>query len=114
MPFRFLWSDVFASQVLTSALSYTTSSDNRPFKLEEVSLHANIPISETVTITRVSKEGANYDTVKAKRTMVAEQDYVYRPSGEANFNAGDEVKVQCTYANGLGIVYVTIKRGEIK
>jgi len=112
---RFLWSDIFQEQDLfEAALSYTTSSNNRPFKLEEISLHASQAISETVTITRVSKNGSDYDTIKAKRVMVAEQDFVYRPSGEANYNAGDEVKVQCSNDNEVGTVYITIKRGEIK
>lgn len=111
---RHLFADLFTSQALASAaLSYTTSSNTRPFKLEEISIHASQAISETVTITRVSKNGSNYDTVKAKRTMVSEQDYVYRPAGEANYQAGDELKVQCTNANGVGTVYATIKRGEI-
>ena len=101
------------SQDLSSdALSYTTSIA-RQFKLEEVTLHASQAISETVTITRDSASGANYDTVLAKRTLLSESDFVFRPSGECNFLSGDNLKVQCTNANGVGSVYLTVKTSEM-
>lgn len=105
----FLIPDITTSQDLSlSALSYTTSI-NRKFKLQEIIIHASVAITETITITRDSKNGANYDHVMAKRSLVSEQDFIFRPEGEADFDIGDEIKIQCTQANLTGIVYVTIK-----
>jgi hypothetical protein len=114
MSLHFLKADVTTSQDLSlGALSYTTSSNSRKFKLEEVTLHFSVAVTETVTITRDKAVGANYDDVLAKRPMVAEQDFSFRPQGECNFQSGDEIKITCTNANLTGICYVTIKRKEL-
>jgi len=113
MSLHFLRKDITTSQDLSlGALSYTTST-GRKFKLEEVTLHFSVAITETVTITRDKAVGANYDDVLAKRSMVAEQDFVFRPQGECNFQINDEVKVACTNANLTGTCYATIKRKEL-
>jgi hypothetical protein len=110
---HFLKKDLTASQDLsTGALSYT-SSGGREFKVEEVLIHFSVAVTETITVTRDSKNGVNYDTVLDRGYMVGEQDYVYRPQGECNFQDGDEIKVQCTNANTTGICYLTIKRSEL-
>jgi hypothetical protein len=115
---KFLKPDLTSSQDFTAdgfpALSYTSSSNSRKFKLEEISIHFSVAVTETVTITRDSVNGANYDHVLAKRSMVAEQDFVFRPQGEENFQAGDEVGVQCTNANHTGVAYLVIKRAELE
>lgn len=108
-----LTSSVDFSAVGFPTLSYTSSSNGRKFKLEEVILHFSAAITETVTITRDSANGADYDHVLAKRSMVAEQDFVFRPQGEENFQSGDEIKVTCTNANHTGICYMVIKRSEL-
>lgn len=110
---HFLKTDLTTSQDLSAGpLSYTTSSNNRKFKLEEVGIHFSGATTETVTITRDSKHGANYDDILAKRSLVAETDFLFRPQGECNFQDGDEVKVECTNA-GITIAYVKIKRSEL-
>lgn len=110
---HFLRSDITTSQDLSSAaLSYTTSI-GRAFKLEQIIFHANVAISETITITLDAAAGAAYDTVLQEVTLVAEQDLVYRPQGECNLKAGDKIKVQCTDANGTGTIYVTLKTSEM-
>jgi hypothetical protein len=110
---HFLRADVTTSQDLAAgALSYTTSI-GRKFKLEEVILHASVTITETVTITRDSAAGSTYDHILAKRSMVAEQDFIFRPQGECNFQSGDKLKIQCTNANTTGVVYVTLKLSEM-
>ena len=98
----------FTQDLSKDALSYTTSV-SRQFKLEEVIVQASVAITETITVTRDSKQGAAYDQILAKHTLSAEQSFVFRPEGECNFLDGDEVKVQCTDANGTGIVYGTLK-----
>lgn len=112
-PEHFLKKDITTSQDLSAgALSYTTVT-SRNFKLEEITLKASVGITETVTVTRVSKQGSNYNTVMVSQTLTNDTSFVYRPTGECNFIASDEVKIQCTNANGTGIVYVTIKRSEL-
>jgi hypothetical protein len=111
---KFLKPDITTFQDLSAgALSYTSSSNSRKFKLEEVILHFGAAVTETITITRDSAKGADYDHVLAKRSLVAETDFIFRPQGEENFNSGDEVIVTCTKATATTTVYVTIKRSEI-
>ena len=110
---KFLKSDATFSQDLTAgALSFTTSYD-KPFKLEQITLKATVNITETVTITVDSANGATYDVVLRKVNLSAEQDVVFRPEGEANFKKGDEIKVQCTNANTTGTVNGAVKTSEL-
>jgi len=110
---HFLIPDITESQNLASgALSYTTTL-TKAFKLEEVILRASVAITETVTVTRDSVNGANYDHTLARKVLSAEQEFLFRPSGECNFQAGDKLKVQCTNANMTGIVYILIKTSEM-
>jgi hypothetical protein len=109
----FLRPDITTSQNLASGpLSYTTSI-NRIFKLQEITIHFTVPSTETITITRDSVNGANYDHILATKQIPGEQDYVYRPQGEQDFQIGDEIKVQCTNAGGAGVAYCTIKTREL-
>lgn len=110
---HFLKLDKRTSQDLSAgALSYTTTFA-RKFKLEQILIHASVAISEAITITLDAAGGASYDTVLSSVTLVAETDFVFRPQGEANYNEGDEIKVQCTNANLTGTVYCTIKASEM-
>ena len=110
---HFLKSDVTTSQDLSAgALSYTTSY-GRKFKLEKIFFHASEAITETITITLDSAKGSNYDVVLRKKGLVSEQDFIYEPEQEMNFQAGDEIKVVCTNANVTGIIYVKIKTSEM-
>lgn len=102
----------FTQDLSAAALSYTTAF-GRKFKLEQVVIHFSQAVSETITITLDSALGANYDTVLQAVTLVAETDFVYRPQGEANYQAGDEIKVECTQANLVGIAYGHIKTSEM-
>ena len=110
---HFLKPDKITSQNLAAApLSYTTNY-GRKFKLEKVTFHFSQAVTETVTITCDSVNGANYDHVLQAVDLVSETDLVYRPQGEDNFQEGDEIKIQCTNANITGTVYVTIKASEM-
>ena len=110
---HFLKTILRTSQDLSAgALSYTPTF-TRAFKLEEITIHADANITETITITRDSVGGASYDVVLAKRDMVGEADFVFRPQGECNFFAGDKVKVQCTNANATGEIFVEVKTSEL-
>lgn len=110
---KFQKADVGTSQDLSlGALSFTTSF-GRKAKLEMVALHASVPITETITITLVSARGANYNVVLRTVDLDGESDFVFRPEGECNLQAGDEIKVQCTNANTTGVVYPTVKTSEL-
>jgi len=100
---------ITTSQDLSAAALAFTTSVGRRFKLESISIHFSVPVTETVTITRDSGRGANYDTVLAKRPLDAAQSYIFRPDGEENEYSGDEIKIAITNANATGIAYVEIK-----
>ena len=105
--------DITFSQDLTAAaLSYTTSI-NRKVKIEQVTLQASEAITETITITLDSVNGANYDVILRKRSLSAEQSFVYRPEGELNLQKGDKLKIECTDANSTGTVYGILKTSEM-
>lgn len=105
--------DQISSQNLASApLSFIAIYGKR-FKLDEILIHFSQAVSETVTITMISKNGSNYNTVLQEVTLVAETDFVFRPQGEANYQAGDQIEIQCTNANGVGIAYVTVKSSQL-
>lgn len=102
----------FSQDLSAGALSYTTDY-GRAFKLEEIVFKASTNITETITVTLDSVHGSNYDTVLFSQTLSAQSSAVFRPTGEANFQAGDEIKVQCTAANLTGTVRGAIKASEI-
>jgi len=105
--------DIVTSQDLSAdALSYTTSIGRR-FRLEKIHFHASVAITETITITLDSGKGANYDVVLRKKSLSAEQDFIYVPDGENDYYAGDEIKIQCSNANLTGVIYVTVKTKEV-
>ena len=110
---HFLKSDKKTSQDLSAGALSLSTSFGRKFKLEQVTIHASVAITETVTVTLVSAQGANYNVVLVARDLVGEQDFIFRPQGECNLQAGDEIKVQCTNANTTGIVYPIIKTSEM-
>lgn len=105
--------DKTTSQDLSAgALSYTTNYGRR-WKLESVAIKASVAITETITITLDSKNGSNYDVVLQTYDMVGETSFVFRPQGELNLQAGDEIRIQCTNANTTGIVYPLVKASEL-
>jgi len=115
MPFqnRALKPDKTSSQDLSAAaLSYTTDYARR-VHIESVSLRASVAITETITITLDSVNGANYDEVLVTRNLVGEQYLVFRPVGDLNLGVGDKIKIQCTNANTTGTVYATVKASEL-
>jgi len=110
---HFLRSPISTTQDLTAAALNFTTSISRQWKLEEVTIHFSEAVTETVTLKRNSNLGANYDTVLATRDLVGETDFVFRPQGECNFLNGDELDVDCTFANVTGVCYVEIKTSEM-
>ena len=105
--------DKITSQNLASApLSYTATFGKR-YKLDEVFISFSQAVTETVTITLVSGNGANYNVPLSTVILNAETSYIFRPQGEANYQPGDQIKVQCTNVNLVGTAYVTIKTMQL-
>jgi len=110
---HFLSKDVTTSQNLaTAGLDYTTVIA-RDRKVEMILFHFSAAVSETVTITLDSGNGANYDTILQEVVLIAETDFVYRPQGELNIKSGDAIKLECTNTGGAGTCYATIKTSEM-
>jgi len=111
---RSLKPDITFSQDLSiglgTPLDFTTSIGRR-FKLEKIIFKASIAITETITITLDSVSGV--DVILRKKSLSAEQHYVYTPSGENNFYAGDEIRIQCTAAGDAGTISGVVKVSEV-
>ena len=111
---RSLKPDITTSQDLSvDALSYTTSI-GRACRIDAIIFKASVNITETITITLDSKNGANYDVKLRTIELVAGQNAIYIPDDELNLQAGDEIKIQCTNANLTGVLYAVIKTSELK
>ena len=103
----------FTQDLSAGALSFTTTTNNKPFHLDQVTFKFSQSVTETITITLDSVKGTNYDAVLKVATISNDLSYVYNPESDAIFNAGDEIKVQCTADGGAGIVYGVVKTSEI-
>ncbi len=107
---KFMKPDLTTSQDLSAgALSYTTTFTSA-FELEEILFHFDTAVTEIITITLDSKNGAAYDTVLRTINVNNMPDAKF-PSGE-KFSVGDQIKVACTNANATGTCYVTFKASE--
>ena len=106
-------SDQYATQDLSSGDLSATFSYSKRYKLDEILINFSQAVTETVTITMISKNGANYNVPLDTIPTNGASSVVFRPQGEANFQASDEIQVQCTNANGIGIAYVTIKSSQL-
>ena len=106
-------SDQYATQNLASGALSATFSWQKRFKLDEILINFSQAVTETVTITMVSKNGANYNVVLDTVNLTSQSSMVFRPQGEANFQAADQIQVQCTHANGVGTAYVTVKSSQL-
>ena len=78
------------------------------FVLEQILLKASEAITETVTVTYISSDGTEYNTVLQITELSADTDFVFRPTGVCVVQAGDQIKIQCTAGNTTGIAYATI------
>lgn len=95
------------SDLSEAALSLETNFSGR-FMLSQVLLSASVNITETVTVTFISKDGTTYDVILDTSNLSSAKNYVFRPTGRLICEAGDKIKVTCTKANNTGSVYATI------
>lgn len=101
--------DKYATQALASGPLSATFNFIKRYKLDEVLINFSQAVYETVTTTLISANGKNYNIVLDTQTVGGENNYSFRPTGEANFAAADSIQIQCTNANGIGIAYCTVK-----
>lgn len=83
-------------------------------ELLSVMLKAGSAISQTVSVSHVGKEGANYVFVLDSSSLSSATNYVFRPSGVPPvFKRGDTVRVTCTNADTPAVtVYSKIQLRE--
>ena len=70
-------------------------------------------ISETVTITRISAEGATYEFLLDSTALSAAQTVIYNPAGRIFLKRGDTLRVAATSATATAMVYVEIQYREV-
>lgn len=110
---HFLSKDVVTTQNLAlAALDYTTSI-GRARKIEMIIFDFSQAVSETITISLILAQSGR-TSVQKDIVLVAEEDYTFRPQGEFNIQAGDNIQVECTDNGGVGTVGVTFKTSEIQ
>lgn len=102
----------FTQDLSAGALSYTSDYGRRT-KIEQIGAKSTVAITETVTVTLVSALGAAYNQLLDEYDLVSETDYIFRPQGNLNLQAGDEVKIECTNANTTGVFSGSIKSSEV-
>ena len=97
-----------ASQDLSASglsSSYTMQKDGR---VGWVGIKFSTTISETVTITFDSVDGANYDVIIDSTDISSGTNYAYVPSSPILLKKGDILKVTTTNNGGSGIAYMTM------
>lgn len=83
--------------------SYTMTKDG---VLDWVGFGFNVACSQTITITRDSIDGANYDFVIKSETLVAATSFFYQPARPIVLFTGDILKVEID-TGGAAIAYMT-------
>jgi len=113
--------DIKTTQDLSAAVLNFTTSIGRPFKLGKIIINFNdgasppvaVAVTETITITLISAKGAIYNTILRKKSLSAESNFVYTAPSDSDYQSGDEIKIQCTDAGGVGITNVIVKAKEL-
>lgn len=89
----------------------TTLNPGVDFDVKGIFLHIyHGPISPTITISRDSVSGSNYDTVLYTEAAVNIEDFVFMPEeGEFKFIAGDGLNITITgISMSAGTAYLTV------
>ncbi len=96
-----------SQNLASAALSYSFA-PLQNCQILEVNIHFSASISETVTLTWVSRDGTNYSTVVQVSSLSSQTDFAFRPTGHLILMDGDSLKVECTHAGNTGVAYMTI------
>ena len=96
------------SATTTTALNYTATYSSKA-RILNVFIKSAAALTETVTLTFVSKTNATYDTVIDTQALSAATSYYFVPDGDLVLEPGDGLKVQCTKATANTTIYATIE-----
>lgn len=102
----------FTQNLAVAALSYETVIARRS-KLDHAYFKSNVNITETGKVTLVSALGSAYNVILYQRTLTANQNLSFRPESDVLLQAGDSILVECTNANGTGVVSGAVKLSEL-
>jgi ABC-type glycerol-3-phosphate transport system substrate-binding protein len=95
------------SAATTTALNYTATYSSKS-RILNVFIKSAAAITETVTLTFVSKTNTTYDTVLDTQALTAATSYYFVPDGDLVLEPGDGLKVQCTKATANTTIYATV------
>jgi len=95
------------SQALASGPLDVSYIFNEQVNIVAIYIKASTTIIETVTITRISRNGTNYNVPLEIRTLNGNSSLIYAPTWRCILKIGDSVRIQCTNANLTGTLYVT-------
>lgn len=99
------------SQDLGSGALSVATSFGKKWQLTGVYIHFDASCSQTVTVTRDSADGANYDTVLKEETLSAATDFTFKPTEEL-LKSGEEISVGID-SGGSATAYLTIIGKEV-
>lgn len=107
-------SQALASAALLHEVVFGASPNDKEENVEllAVMIKASVNITETITVSHVGVEGANYTFVLDTASLSTQQNYVFRPTGHCVFKRGDTLRVACTNANTTGTVYSKVQYRE--
>lgn len=77
--------------------------------LEWAGLKATENITETVTVTIDSLDGAAWDIEVKTTNLSASRNFFYQPSRPIRLRKGDKVKITCTAGNNTGTANSTLR-----
>ena len=109
-----IFENTTSQNLATAALSFTTSLST-DFRLVSIFFKFTAAVSQTITITLDSLQGASFDTIIGTRLLSSNTDVQFIPAAiDQDFKDGDEIKIQCTNtatpASTVSVVIVTEQR----
>lgn len=93
------------------ALAYSYEFD-RDGVLDFIEIHFSAACSQTVTVSKDSVIGANYDTVYKTDVLSSATNYTYQPTRPIPYNKGDKILVGIT-SGGTAVAYMTAHLKEV-
>lgn len=93
------------TQILSAGSLTFTNDYVEPGSIKGIYINFSTNVTETITITRVSQWGTNYNLLCDTKTLNGESSYIFHPSWDLVLLKGDSIKVTCTNANLTGTLY---------
>jgi len=99
---------VTSLQILSSGAMDYTFDPKQNCQVLEIYAHATGNISETITLTYISRDSSSYNTKLQATNLSTEADFAFRPTGHLVLMDGDKLRFQCTNATATATLYLTI------